>query len=99
DVLPDAPVAPRRAPDEAAVLVEERDAQAVDLRLADIRERGAREGAADPGLEFAQVVRGGRVVEREYGVVVLDRLEDIGWRRADPLRGAVRGDAVGEARR
>ena len=56
------------------------------------------EGAADPGLEFAQVVRGGRVVEREHGVVVLDRLEDIGRRPADPLRGAVRGDEVGEAR-
>src|SRR6058998_3541673 len=93
-----APVAPRRAPDEAAVLVEQRDPQAVDLRLAHVRERGARQRAADPGLELAQVVRRGRVVEREHGVVVLDRLEDIGRRPADALGGAVRGDEVGKAR-
>ena len=98
DVLAHAPVAPRRAPDEAAVLVEQRDPQAVDLRLAHVRERGARQRAADPGLELAQVVRRGRVVEREHGVVVLDRLEDIGRRPADALGGAVRGDEVGKAR-
>ena len=40
----------------------------------------------------------GRVVEREHRVVVLDRLEDVGRRSGDPLRGAVRGDQVGEAR-
>src|SRR5207247_5894685 len=98
DVLADAAVAPRRAADEATPLVQQRDAEAVDLRLAHVAERGPREGSAGPGFELAQVVGRGRVVEREHGVVVLDRLEDIRRRAGDALRGTVRGDEVGEAR-
>ena len=56
DVLAHSPVAPRGPPDEAAGLVQECDAQTVDLGLAHVRERGARKGAADPGLELAQVI-------------------------------------------
>ena len=98
DVLAHAPVAARGAADEAAVLVQERDAQAVDLRLAHVGERSPRQRAADPGLELAQIVRRGRVVEGEHGVVMLDRLEDVGRRPTDALRGAVRGDEVGKRR-
>ena len=98
DVLAYSPVAPRRASDEAAALVEERDSEAVDLRLAHVRKGGARKGAADPRLEFAQLFGRGRVVEGEHGVVVLDRLEDVGRRPGHALRGAVRGDEIGEAR-
>ena len=78
---------PRVAPrTNRPALVEQRDAQAVDLRLAHVGERGARQGAADPGLELAQVVGRGRVVEREHRDAVLDRLEDVD-RRAAPRAG------------
>src|SRR4029453_6377035 len=65
DVLADAAVAPRRAADEAALLIHERDAETVDFGLAYVAEVRPRQGTADPRLELADVLGRGRVVERE----------------------------------
>ena len=56
DVLAHPPVAARRAARESPALVEERDAEPVDLRLADVLKAGARRGAA----RYAPRTPGGR---------------------------------------
>src|SRR5207244_11956049 len=68
---------PTRRSSDLALLVQQGDAETVDLRLAHVAERRARKGSADPRLELAEVVGGGRVVEREHGGVVLHRFEDV----------------------
>src|SRR3990170_364404 len=78
DVLADPAVTARRAADEAPPLVEERHTEAVDLRLADVREPGAGDRAADARLELAQVAGTRGVVEREHRHAVLDGLEQVG---------------------
>src|SRR2546422_692327 len=97
DVLPDAAVATGRAAHEAGTPVEERDAEAVDLRLAHVGEAGPWHRPADPRLELAQIVCGGRVVEGEHCNLMLDRLEDVRRRARDALGRTVAGDQVGEA--
>ena len=96
DVLAHAAVAAGGAAHEAPALVEERDAEAVDLRLAHVREARARQRAVKPRLELAQVVGRRGVVEREHGRAVLDRAEGIHGLAGHALRGTVRGDEVGK---
>src|SRR3989304_2075137 len=90
--------AARRAADEAPPLVEERHAEAVDLRLADVREPGAGDRAADARLELAQVAGARGVVEREHRPAVFDGLEQVGRGAPDALGGAVVREQVGERR-
>src|SRR5204862_6530040 len=66
DLLAHAAVTARGAAHEAAPLVAESDAAPVDLRLADVAERGAGQRALDARLEFAELVRRRGVVEREH---------------------------------
>ena len=96
DVLAHAAVAAGGAAHEAPALVEQRDAEAVDLRLAHVREARARQRAVKPRLELPQVVGRRGVVEREHGRAVRHRAEGIHGLAGHALRGAVGGDEVGE---
>ena len=98
DVLADAAVTAGGAAHEAAARVEQRHAQAVDLRLADVGEALAGQHPADARLELAQIVGAGGVVEREHRDAVLDRLKGLDRRPRHPLGRAVGGDQVGELR-
>ena len=89
-VLADPAVAAGGAADQDAVLVGERDRQAVDLRLGRVAElRGgdveALEVVADARLPGAQLLLVAGVGEREHRLGVLDLLEAVQRRRADPL--------------
>ena len=85
-VLADAPVAARRADREHAVLVDELDAGAVELRLGHVLDRRSRpEQPADALVEGAQLGLVHRVVEREHRHRVRDRGEALGRRRAHAL--------------
>ncbi len=97
DVLADTAVAPRGSADEPAPLVQERHSEAIDLRLADIRELRPPKGAAHSRLELPELIRADHVVEREHGDAVLDRLERLGRRSRDALRGAIGRDEIGKA--
>ena len=85
-------------PDEPAVLVEERDAQPVDLGLAHVGERGPGERPREPRLELAQVALAGRVVQGEHGRRVLDRGEGVRHHARDTLGRGVGRDELGVAR-
>ena len=70
DVLAHRAVPPRRAEDEAAVLVPERDRQAVDLGLGhnvDGRVLVEAEKAPDAGVELRHVLAVEHVAERQHG--------------------------------
>ena len=97
DVLADAAVAAGRAAGEDAVLVGERDRQAVDLRLGHVAELAggdveALELVADARLPGAQLLLVAGVGEGEHRLGVLDLLELVERRAADPL-----GRRVGRA--
>ena len=79
-VLADLAVAARRAPDEHAVLVEQRDGQPVDLRLAHVVESLGVEavllGQGDDSLgPRPQLLLGARIGQRQHRLEVLDGLE------------------------
>src|SRR5207237_10216519 len=78
DLLTHAAVAACGAAHEASALIEEGDAEPVDLRLADIAERGAGEHALEARLELVELIGRRRVVERQHRHLVCDRLEDLG---------------------
>ena len=96
-VLADPAVAAGGAADEHAVLVGERDRQAVDLRLGRVAELGGADVeplqvVADAGLPGAQLLLVAGVGEREHRLGVLDLREALQRRRPDPL-----GRRVGRA--
>ena len=94
DVLPDAPVAARGAPDEAPALVEQGHPEAVDLGLADVLGGEAGLSPPDPRLELLELLHGHRVVQREHGHEVLDRREGLRPPPPGPLGRAVRRDQL-----
>ena len=99
-VLADAAVAAGGAADEDAVLVGERDRQPVDLRLGRVAELGgadveALEVVADARLPGAQLLLVAGVAEREHLLGVLDLLEAVERRGADPLGRRVGGEQLG----
>ena len=99
DVFTGFAVAPGRGADEAAVLVEQRDGEAVELGLADERDRIG-DHPLDAGVPREQLVAVERVVEREHADDVADRCErgrDGG--RADLLRGETLASSSGSAPR
>ena len=96
-VLADPAVAAGGAADQDAVLVGEGDRQAVDLRLGRVAELGGGDVeplqvVADARLPGAQLLLVAGVAEREHLLGVLDLLEAVERRRADPL-----GRRVGRA--
>ena len=95
DVLAHPPVAAGGAAHEAAARVEQRHAEPVDLGLADVAGALARQRPAQPGLELAQAVGRGGVVEREHRHAMLDGLEGVDWRARHALGRAVGRDEVG----
>ncbi len=95
DILADAPVAPGRAPHEPAPLVEQRHPEPVDLGLAHVGGDDAGQRTLEAGLELDQVLRGGRVVERQHRDQVLDRREQLVTRSSRPLGGALGRDQLG----
>src|SRR5438132_1044252 len=98
DLLADAAVPAGGAPHEAAVLVEQGDTQAVDLRLAHVAEARPGQCPVQARLELAKVLGRRRVVEREHRHFVLDGPDRVHWAAGDALGGAVRGDELGERR-
>ena len=101
DVLAGRPVAARRALDEAAALVAERDREAVDLELGDVAEIGGRlrggceaEASPDARVERPQLVVAERVPEREHRPAVADLVERRADRAADALGGRVGRDQL-----
>ena len=100
DVLADPAVAAGGAAGEHTVLVGERDRQPVDLRLGRVAElRGADveplQVVADPRLPGPQLLLVAGVGEREHRLGVLDPLEAVERRGADPLGGRVGGAQLG----
>jgi hypothetical protein len=90
-VLAAEPVAARGAPDERAVLVDERDGRAVDLRLDHIRDLlVGPEPLADVGGPLLERVGRGHLLERPHGLQVLHLGEARGGCASHPLRGRVR---------
>ena len=88
-----------RAAHEAAVLVGQRDAEPVDLELADIgRGRGAAQSSADPLVERAQLGLVVGVVEAQHRHRVPDRDEAFGRPAAHALRRRIGGDRDPDAR-
>ena len=93
DVLAARAVASRRASDEAAVLVGQRNADAVDLQLRDVGDVPPRvlpEPAADAVVERPQLFLRVRVIQAEHRLRVFDGLEAGGRAPAHaPCRGIV----------
>jgi hypothetical protein len=92
-------VAARGAPLQHAVAVEQRDRQAVDLRLGDELERRvldplAREVVAHPLHPRPQLRLRAGVGQREHRLQVRDLLEPADRRAADPLGGRVGRDEL-----
>ena len=90
-------VAARGAAHEAAALVGQRDAEAVDLQLGDVGHRRVAKARAFAHalVEGAQLVLVVGVVETEHRADVLDGGETLGRRAGDALGRRVRGDEVG----
>src|SRR3989304_4740847 len=80
------------SPEEAAALVEQRDAQAVHSGLADVLEVRAGQRAPEAGLELLELGGLHGVVEREHGHLVLDGGEDLPRVAGQALGGAVGRD-------
>ena len=93
-------VAARRAAHEHAVLVGQRDAQAVDLQLGDVGDRRVAQAGALPHalVEGAQLLLVVGVVEAEHRRQMLDRREALGGPAGDALRRRVRRDEIGMLR-
>ena len=94
DVLADPAVAPGRAPDELAALVEERHGDAVDLQLAHVGDV-ARDVALHALAPRRQLVEREGVVERHHRHLVLDGGELRARGAADLLRRRVRRPQLG----
>ena len=99
-VLADLAVAAGRPALEHAVAVDERDREAVDLRLGDVAEVGvldplARQVAAHAGDPGPQLVGRAHVGEREHRLQVADLREPGDGLVADALRRRVRRDQLG----
>ena len=94
DVLADRPVAARRGPREDAVLVHERDRQAVDLQLGDEYRHATQavRHALEPRLQLLAAVR---IVEREERDLVPHARQLGNGRPAHALRRRVRRDEPG----
>ena len=90
-------VAARRAADQMAVVVGERDAQAVDFHLGHVcNRRVAQAGALAHALvEGAQLLVAVDVVEAEQRREVLDRLEAVDRPAGHALRRRIGGDEIG----
>ena len=93
-VLADLTVAPGRAADQHAVLVDERDRETVDLRLGHVLDRRRVEAAplqrvVQPLLPGAQLILVPGVPERHHRDRVPDRCEALQRPPADPLCGRV----------
>ncbi len=100
DVLADHAVAAGRAALEDAVAVEQRDRQAVDLRLGDVAELRrldplAREVVAHPVDPRPQLLLAARVGEREHRLQVRDLVEAVERLAAGALRRRVGGEQLG----
>ena len=97
DVLAAGAVAARGGGDEAAVLVDERAGEAVDLRLADHGEVGALDDVRRALVPGAEAVGVEGVGEREQRHAVLDDAEGLDGGAADALGGGVGRDQLGVA--
>ncbi len=100
DVLADLAVAARRPADEHAVLVEQRDREAVDLRLGHelklrVVDPLAREVGAHPRHPGAQLLLGAGVCERQHRDLVADLRQRRDRLAAHALRGRVGRDELG----
>jgi len=86
DVLATGAVAPRRAADEDAVLVHERDGRAVDLRLGHVGDGlvGV-EPLAHVVAPLLEALEGGHLLERAHRTQVCDLSEALGRSGTDPL--------------
>ena len=94
-------VAARRAAHEAAVLVGQRDAQAVDLQLGDVRRPAASPSAgalAHALVERPQLLLVVGVVEAEHRREVFDGREALDRAAGDALRRRIGGDELGMLR-
>src|SRR5439155_8715899 len=80
---------------EHAVLVRERDGDAVDLQLNGVR-RARTDRLLDAYDPRFQLLARERVIEREHARAMLHGSEQVGRGPADALRGAVGGDELGE---
>ena len=89
-------VAPRGAAEQPSLLIGERDAQAVDLELGDVRHGCLAEpaGLPDPLVERTKLAFVVRVVEAEHRRHVLDRLEALHRTAGDALGRRVGGNQV-----
>ena len=100
DVLPDLPVAARGAPLEHAVAIDQRDRQAVDLRLHHVLELGIldplpRQVVAHPRDPGAQLIRRARVRQRQHLLWVAHLFQIAHRLAADALRRRVRRHELG----
>ena len=97
---PRAAVAARRAAHQPAVLVGQRDAQAVDLHLGDVGDRRVAQAGALPHalVERLQLVVVVGVVEAEHRDEVLDGLESLDRPARDALRRRIGRDEIGMLR-
>ena len=101
DVLAGLAVAARGGLDEEAVLVAEREREAVDLGFGGVGERGVggdAEKTPHAPVEFRHVWIGEGVAEAEHRDGVADLCERLRRGRANPVGGAVAAFEVGEAR-
>ena len=100
DVLPHPPVAAGGRLHETAVLVEQRDGDAVDLQLAHVVDRvvvrSGTEAALQPLAPRQQLLGREGVVERHHRLAVLDRREQDRRRGPDLLARRGRGDELRE---
>ena len=88
-------VAAGRPADERAVLVDQVDREAVDLRLGDVLDIRRAEAFADVLVPLLERLVRRHLLKRAHRARVLDLLELVRRRRADALRGRVRGDELG----
>jgi hypothetical protein len=93
-VLTDDPVAARRRPHEAAILVEEAHGQPVDLELAGVVDL-AGDVAVHPLAPGEELLVARRLVERHHGDAVADLGKQLRHTTADPLRRRVGRDEIG----
>src|SRR3990172_3911756 len=94
DICSPAAIAAGGSPHELPVLIEERHAEAIDLRLCHVVERRAGKRARETSFKLEEVLLARGVVEREHGRFVLDRREQVDRDASDTLGGTVRGDEL-----
>ena len=100
DVCAARAIAARRAADQAAALVGQGDAQAVDLQLGDVRDRFVAQAGALPDafIECAQLTLVVGIVEAEHGQEMLDGLEPFDRAAGDALGRRIGRDEIGMIR-